>query len=102
MQTQNALFEAPAMAATLSANTNPLEAIAHNLLATTERVGLPKHYQQDLALDLELINTYNTDFIWVLRESGTAILPLKRGHLPIHITYWLHEPEVKAFLITNN
>ena len=103
MQNQTALFNAPAMAATLLSTVNPLEVIAHNLLDTTERVGLPKHYQQDLAYDLDLINKYNADFIWVLRENGTAIAPVMCGFLPTHVTYWLEgDSSAKAFLVSDN
>lgn len=46
--------------------------------STAQAAGLPKHYRTDLDIDRAQVRQWGgcSDFLWMLRESGTNLLPL--------------------------
>lgn len=87
-----------------TAHTNPLETIALNMLAISDKVGLPQSNAADMSIDLEMLNQSNKDFIWILRHSGTQLVSLKNGSNPVEVTYWTKgeaKNNVQIFHVTN-
>ena len=61
------------------------------------------HYQSDLEIDRNILSAYpNSEFVWALRECGTAMIPLYKGVDSVHITYWLREETTKFFHLTKD
>lgn len=91
--------------ASAHANTE-FEYIATSIDAFTKAAGLPLYNLRDISYDLSTIMRHNTDFIWVLREQGTVIEPIRRGVNPASLNYLLSHSasasKVKIFHITNN
>lgn len=87
------------------ANTE-FEHIATSIDAFTKAAGLPSYNLRDISYDLCAIMRYDTDFIWVLREQGTVIEPIRRGVNPASLNYMLSDKasaaKIKIFYITNN
>lgn len=78
-----------------------LETLALNILATSKRESLPNAYHRDIASDIETLNRFQNDTIWILRDAGTVIAPLYMGIEPVYVTYWLNgkDSKAKTFLI---
>jgi hypothetical protein len=61
------------------------------MLSVAKSHGLPEHFKEDLTQDLHILNKYkDCEFVWLLRTSGSALLPLMVGADPYHISHWLH------------
>lgn len=83
-------------------NTNSSEKMFELLQAeVVKNPGLLVHYQSDLEVDKIILEAYpNSEFVWVLRECGTAMIPLYKGVDSTHITYWVKEEKSKFFHLT--
>jgi len=45
-------------------------------------VDLPKRYKEDLEIDFLILKRYgNIPYVWLLRECGSILFPLKKGEL---------------------
>ena len=78
--------------------------IAIEMLRICETVNLPKHYATDISIDVFCIINSNADqFVWLLRDNGSSILPVEQGAEPITITYYIEgigrDSSAKTFLI---
>ena len=78
--------------------------IATEMLRICEAVNLPKHYATDISIDVFCIINSNADqFVWLLRDNGSSILPVEQGAEPITITYYIEgigrDSSAKTFLI---
>lgn len=74
--------------------------LIQNMKNHANAVNLPKLHKDDLKLDFNIIRKYgNCRYIWLLRESGTAIVPLKRGINPLHILNYIDDENARCFLI---
>lgn len=78
--------------------------IATEMLRICEAVNLPKHYATDISIDVFCIINSNADqFVWLLRNNGSSILPVEQGAEPITITYYIEgigrDSSAKTFLI---
>ncbi len=63
-------------------------------------VGKPRLHKDDLKCDFEIIRKYgNCRYIWLLRDSGTSIVPLKRGINPLYILNYIDDKNARCFLI---
>lgn len=66
------------------------ENLAQAMLEKCAEHALPLHYGTDVAQDLAVIMQCDaTKFVWLIRESGSQILPVGKGVNPIHIEYYL-------------
>ncbi|WP_053062570.1 hypothetical protein [Photobacterium aquae] len=88
---------------TLSKTAQSIEEMVELMKQATEEVSLPKYYKWDLDIDYEKIKKYATDkftCIWLVRECGSQLVPIRAGVNPIHITFWLNNaPECRVFTI---
>lgn len=78
--------------------------IAIEMLRICETVNLPKHYATDISIDVFcIINSNAEQFVWLLRNNGSSILPVEQGADPVAITYYLEsigrDSSAKTFLI---
>jgi hypothetical protein len=69
------------------------QAIYSKIQKESELQGWPVNERGDLSSDEVLlkraaIETPNREYIWVLRESGTCLIPLYEGIDPIHVEHW--------------
>lgn len=48
------------------------------MMAVAEKTGKPTHYRSDLQIDRTTVHEWRglTDFLWVLRDTGTSLIPL--------------------------
>ncbi|QIR16343.1 hypothetical protein [Shewanella aestuarii] len=54
---------------------------------------MPKAYKEDLNIDFSLIKqaetqSNSTEYVWILRENGTCLIPLYCGANPVHVSAW--------------
>ncbi len=57
---------------------------------------MPKAYREDLNIDYSMIQkagieSCSNEYIWILRPSGTCLIPLYRGANPVHVSHWNNE-----------
>ncbi|WP_299021261.1 hypothetical protein [uncultured Photobacterium sp.] len=65
-------------------------------------VGLPKVFKDDLDLDHLLMNKYpKRTWLWVLKEAGSQLFPIKSGVDPRLVTHWLSQSNIAIFLVTD-
>ena len=81
-----------------------LQKLVAQMLRISEAINLPKHYHNDLSIDVAtILNSEATQFVWLLRTHGSCILPVGQGAHPIHITYYLsgtgRDSSSKCYLI---
>lgn len=70
------------------------------LVKESEKKGLPKYYKGDLEYDKDIIEKYDgCSFLWVLREAGTNMIPLKKGVEPVHVTYYITDPTALFYVV---
>jgi len=81
-----------------------IERIALQMLSCCNDQAMPQHYAVDVSDDLALLNTIPAqNFVWLIREHGTNLLPVGMGVDPIHIEYYLKAVSRRAvFLITTD
>lgn len=77
-----------------------IKAAMENAVATHN---LPQYFKEDLQLDFEGLERYNGHkLVWLLRTSGTVMVPTGIGVDPTYITHWLwsnHSQEIVPFVI---
>lgn len=78
--------------------------IATEMLRICEVENLPKSYATDISIDVFCIINSNADqFVWLLRDNGSSILPVEQGAEPVTITYYIEgigrDSSAKTFLI---
>ena len=77
--------------------------IKPTILALTVGLGLPKYYKCDIDVDLHICEKYgNQDYIFLLRESGSLLFPLKKGLNPLYISSYFKDESAKFFHINAN
>ena len=73
------------------------------MLSVAKSLHLPELFQSDLEDDKRILELYKgSRFIWLLRTSGSTLVPLGFGADPYHITHWFHSPhgqKIVAFLV---
>ena len=66
-------------------------------------LGLPENYRGDLDQDLETLSKAPAGkWLWLLRTSGTVLVPLNVGVHPVYVNYWLesnHGQKVVCFMV---
>lgn len=71
-----------------------------NMKKHSNDINLPLIYKDDLNIDFKVISKYgNCCYVWLLRDSGTALIPLKRGVNPLFIMNYIHDESARCFLI---
>lgn len=69
---------------------NSTIAFQQAILKLSCNLHLPSSNEEDLQRDSQILNNFSgCDFVWLLREKGTTLLPLKIGANPDHITYFV-------------
>lgn len=79
-----------------------IKKIHEDLLKISTESGLPVSHKDDLVTDFEILKEFgraNSDFIWILRQNGTVMVPIRRGIDPYHIKHWATY-ENECYLIT--
>lgn len=80
-----------------------LEKLHQKMLGVASMHHLPKSFESDLDDDLLILKAFEGKrFIWLLRTSGSTLVPLGMGADPAHITHWLfsnHGQRILAFLV---
>ena len=83
-----------------------LESIAKNMsLFADSSKGSLVFNKRDVSYDIMTMNSYDSDFIWVLRPSGCALAPVRSGARPEIVTHWLSDDSVEVgipYLISKN
>ena len=70
------------------------------VLALTVDLGLPKYYKCDIEVDLHICEKYgNQDYVFLLRECGSLLFPLKKGLNPLYISSYFKDETAKFFQI---
>ncbi|MCP4116145.1 MAG: hypothetical protein GY737_12210 [Desulfobacteraceae bacterium] len=71
--------------------TNNIERTKAAMLSISQSLGLPEHYPDDMTQDLQsLSDSKEGNWLWLLRTSGTVLVPLQVGIHPTYVNYWLH------------
>ncbi|HGY3888945.1 TPA: hypothetical protein ACNVXU_004386 [Klebsiella pneumoniae] len=67
-----------------------LEKMKAEMLNLSQKLKLPEVYAGDVEQDLTLIEQFSGyQMLWVLRTCGSALIPLKAGVHPVHVTHWI-------------
>lgn len=80
-----------------------LENLAQQMLQLCHTHAMPQRYGTDLAQDIAVINNSGpaTMFVWLIRESGTNIMPVGQGVDPTHIAYYLEALSTRKVFLVN-
>ena len=78
------------------------------LVEQSDKSKLPIAYRSDISADLDSLLKYERsgavmEFVWLLRECGTVLFPIRVGASPVHVTHWLDEKNgqiVEAYHLT--
>ena len=73
-----------------------VEIITTKMQQICEAKGLPKTHKSDLNIDRSILKKWcnsSTQFIWILRRSGTILVPLYKGVDPVYVSHWADENE---------
>lgn len=77
-----------------------------SMMEASNATGLPRHYRSDLQVDRSEVRRWagSTDFLWMLRENGTSLLPLSVDWARDDFRYRLElygreNQEMKLFLV---
>lgn len=63
-----------------------------------ESVDLPKFYKEDLEMDFSNLKKYgNREYVWMLRECGSLLLPLRIGASPFLLEYYMRQDSTARF-----
>lgn len=67
-----------------------------------EITGLPLFYKHDLEKDFEIIEKYgDVQYVWMLRECGSLLFPLRTGANPLHIRFYVeNDPTARFFFVS--
>lgn len=82
-----------------------LEKLAQLLLELCHSHDMPRAYQNDVSMDISFINqTPANMYVWLIRESGTNIMPIGQGVDPAYIEYYLDLGlnAMKVFLVNTS
>ncbi|EHH1074886.1 hypothetical protein J7I01_000463 [Vibrio parahaemolyticus] len=86
-----------------------LQHLQQRMLEISNAEKLPLHFKSNLEIDGKELERFKSNpsgkFVWLLRPSGTQIVPAGLGVNPVHITYWIWSeqgPETKAFVVDIN
>lgn len=79
---------------------NPTISLKDRMQAVSDEIGYPRHFKSDLDVDFNLVEKYHgSQMIWLLREHGTVMVPLKMGVDPVMITGWMEKGNTFPFLV---
>ena len=74
--------------------------LIQNMKSHANAINLPRLHKEDLKCDFNIIRKYgDCRYIWLLREHGTEIVPLKKGINPLYILNYIDAPKAQCFLI---
>lgn len=82
--------------------TTNLQYVQETMRDVAARLKLPENYVQDVDADVSMIGRYPTPCVWLLRTSGSVLVPARLGVDPAYITHWLwgnHGQEVVPFIV---
>ena len=82
---------------------NTLQKMAHAAQRMRAERGLFSHYRRDLFFwdrSIMLMGSDTDQYVWLVKECGTAILRIADGWRPIAIDYWIENTQNhQAFLV---
>ena len=67
--------------------------IIKKMTEISQSLDMPKAYKEDLNIDFSLIKqaatqANTTEYVWIVRENGTCLIPLYCGANPVHVSAW--------------
>lgn len=86
------------------AGADRIERIKGAMKSVSDSLKLPEAFRSDLDVDKQELSRFDgSNFVWLLRTSGTVLVPTRLGIDPAYITYWLwgnHGQEVVPFFVS--
>ncbi|MDH1472589.1 hypothetical protein [Shewanella sp. GD03713] len=69
--------------------------------AQVQQIELPRFYKEDVEADFKILKKYeNVKYVWMLRDSGSLLFPLRKGANPVHLEYYIrNDPSCRFFII---
>lgn len=65
-----------------------------------EKTELPKFYKEDVELDFKVLAKYgNCQYVWMLREAGSLLFPLKKGIDPFMLDFYIRNDSTCRFFV---
>ncbi|KJG37681.1 hypothetical protein UA32_12010 [Photobacterium angustum] len=63
---------------------------------------LPRYYKEDLDRDFDIAIKYrNNEYIWMLREAGSLLFPLRIGANPAYLANYIQSDSTAIFYFVN-
>jgi hypothetical protein len=67
--------------------------IINKMNELSNQFNMPTAYKEDLNIDYSIIKqaetqSNSTEYVWILRQNGTCLIPLYCGANPVHVTAW--------------
>lgn len=80
----------------------PIEKTIEMMKAQVEQVGLPRFYKEDVDVDFKILEKYkNVQYVWMLRECGSLLFPLRKGASPFHLEFYIRNDSTCRFFIVD-
>lgn len=83
-----------------------ISTLQKRMLEISDAEKLPLNFKSDLENDGKELERFKNNpsgkFVWLLRPTGTVIVPVGFGVNPVHVTHWIwseHGPNIKAFVV---
>ncbi|BDP33312.1 hypothetical protein R7D97_16275 [Vibrio sp. Vb5031] len=75
-----------------------IKTVIEKMKEHAESVNLPKFYKEDLDIDFSNLKKYgNREYVWMLRECGSLLLPLRIGASPFLLEYYMRQDSTARF-----
>ncbi|HFI9381197.1 TPA: hypothetical protein ACGSTL_001352 [Vibrio parahaemolyticus] len=79
-----------------------IEQTIEMMKAQVEQVGLPRFYKEDVDVDFKILKKYkNVQYVWMLRDCGSLLFPLRKGASPFHLEFYIRNDSTCRFFIVD-
>lgn len=77
-----------------------IKSMVETMVEISKTEMLPRYYQEDLSRDFEIAAKYNgrdVEYIWMLREAGSLLFPLRIGANPTYIENYIRSDSTAIY-----